>query len=68
MIKWFQIFLTLTALALTRFFLDLEATFWVFVIAVLSSILRIDEDIKNLTSVINHHSKNIFPNLYKDDK
>ena len=46
----------------------LESAFWALVLYVAFTNLNFEEKFKNLTSVLNHHSKKIFPHLYRDDE
>jgi hypothetical protein len=45
-----------------------EAAFWALVLYVSFTNLNFEEKIKNLTSVLNNHSKKISPHLYSDDE
>lgn len=49
-------------------FQDLETAFWALVLYVACANLNFEEKFKNLTSVLNNHSRKISPHLYRDDE
>jgi hypothetical protein len=49
-------------------FHGLEAAFWALVLYVAFTNLNFEGKFKNLTSVLNNHSRKISPHLYKEDE